>query len=1072
SSQPLFDFVHPDDLNETLKVWSVLKQGESIQAFENRYRCQDGGYRWFSWNAYPLLEQGQIYSIARDITERKKNELALKNAHERLITILDSIESLVYVADMNSYELLYVNKYGRDIFGEVVGKQCWKALQKSTKIPCVLCTNPKLLNQEGKPTGVYTSEVCSKPNGEWYLTRDRAIYWVDGRLVRLQIATDITELKKTEVALKDSERRYRAIVQDQTELICRFSAQGQLSFVNAAYCRYFGKSESDLLNTDFVQTIYESDQQAFHKQLTKLSYSFPVCETEHRVILPNNEIRWQHWIERALFDENNKLLEYQAVGRDITERKQTEEELRRAKEAAETATRAKSNFLANMSHEIRTPMNGIVGITELLLNTSLTTQQREYAEIIRRSADTLQTLINDILDFSKIEAGKLTLEPIAFDLESAIFEVARLLAITAESKGLELSVRYAPTAPRHLIGDVGRIRQILTNLVGNAIKFTQKGYVRIDVECEMQEPLLANIGIHVKDSGIGIPEEQLGKIFEKFTQADSSMTRRFGGTGLGLSISQQLVHMMNGKISVSSKQGQGSTFSMKLPLQLAETHLIPHNNLLPQSSEKIPIDARVLIVDDNPINQQILIEQLQTMNVQCVAVNSGEAAIQVLEEAFQQGKPFWLAILDYFMPEMDGEYLGFLIKQSPTIKETMLVMLSSAGAQQNGQNLQAQGFAAHFIKPLPMQQLYDTLLTLWESHSRRKPVAFITLESLMRFSMTPKKVVIPIRCYDNLPVLLAEDNEVNCIVAVNMLQQLGCKVSVARNGREALEQMSRQNFALIFMDVQMPEMSGFEATRAIRQQESLAKRQHRIIVAMTANAMIGDAERCIAEGMDDYIAKPVSLERLNNVLNKYHSPTASSSQTDDSSSNPTKNINMLPSAKTQKVLLVEDNSINRLVATNMLKTFGCRVDIAENGKEAVEQCRQGKYAIVFMDIQMPVMDGIEATRQIRQHCPNNHNHPIIALTANVMPTELAQYRAVGMDDCLAKPITVDRLRNIIKRYLDISDTGIDVIAPEESTTTVTPNKTSNMQYPQEFVEFETFDLEQIKRVSLHNKMIL
>jgi PAS domain S-box-containing protein len=556
TSRPFFEFVHPDDIASSEKVFTKLKQGKSILGFENRYRCHDGSYRWISWNAYPLIDQGQVYSIARDITERKQSEFALKDAHERLITILDSIESLVYVADMKTYELLYVNKYGQDTFGDVVGERCWKALQKELSAPCGFCSNPKLLDEAGNPLGVHTAEICNTLNNKWYLTRDRAIYWVDGRLVRLQIATDITEIKRTEAALKNSERRYRAIVQDQTELICRISPEGILSFVNQAYCRYFGKTKEELLGTYFIQMIDE-DIDLFKARLSGLTKTAPVCETEHYVTLPNGEVRWQHWIKRAMFDDAGTLLEYQAVGRDITERKQTEEELRHAKETAEAATQAKSDFLANMSHEIRTPMNGVVGMTELMLNTDLNPQQREYAEIIRQSTDALQSLINDILDFSKIEAGKLTLEPIAFDLENAVLDVARLLSVTAENKGLVLNVRYAPTAPRYLIGDVGRIRQVLTNLVGNAVKFTQKGTVLIDVDCEMESSHRARIGIHVKDTGIGISEHQLEHVFEKFTQADSSTTRKFGGTGLGLSISQQLIQMMEGELSVSSKLGQG-----------------------------------------------------------------------------------------------------------------------------------------------------------------------------------------------------------------------------------------------------------------------------------------------------------------------------------------------------------------------------------------------------------------------------------------------------------------------------------------------------------------------------------
>jgi CheY-like chemotaxis protein len=504
---------------------------------------------------------------------------------------------------------------------------------------------------------------------------------------------------------------------------------------------------------------------------------------------------------------------------------------------------------------------------------------------------------------------------------------------------------------------------------------------------------------------------------------------------------------------------------------LAETQSAPTGQLSSLKNH-FPAGVRILVVDDNPVNQQVLIEQLEGMQGDCMAVSSGKAALSALQEAAQQGRPFWLAILDYFMPEMDGEYLGYLIKQSPLLKDTVLVMLSSAGSQQNGQHLQTQGFAAHFIKPLPFHQLRNTLFLLWEAHLNQQQTPFITLESLMRFSALPSAASTPPVHYDSLPVLLAEDNEVNCIVAVNMLQQLGCEVSVARNGREALELINQHEFALIFMDVQMPEMDGFEATRAIRQQERIRKQTRRIIVAMTANAMRGDAERCFAEGMDDYVAKPFSLERLSNILRKYHQPsTMTTSPTVKTSSKTMKTITALPSATTQKVLLVEDNLINCLVATNMLETLGCHVDVAENGKQAVELCDKNTYALIFMDIQMPVMDGIEATRHIRHSNTVNHALPIVALTANIMPNDVKLYYSVGMNDCLAKPITVERLRGVVEQYLDLSGmkNGVDETVCIPATDEIlSPAK----KYVQEFAHYEVFDIEQIKRVSLGNSRIL
>ncbi|MDY6992301.1 MAG: PAS domain S-box protein, partial [Pseudomonadota bacterium] len=708
-SKPLLAYVHPDDLLTTHAMFEDLLRGEAVLGFENRYRCLDRSYRWLSWNAYPLVEQGGIYAIVRDITERKQSEAALKDAHERLLTILDSLESLVYVADMKSYELLYVNKYGQNTFGEVNdGQLCWQTLHPALDKPCINCSNPKLVDARGQPKGVYTSEIQDKLTQRWYLTHDRAIPWVDGRLVRLQIATDITEQKQTEEALKISEQRYRAIVQDQTELICRYLPAGQLSFVNEAYCRYFNKTETELLGQRFIPFTTEEVQQALEQMDAEQD---PVIEVEHRLSLVSGEERWQHWNNRAMFDEHGQLIEYQAVGRDITERKRAEEALLQAKEAAEAATRAKSEFLANMSHEIRTPMNGVVGMIELLLNTELSYKQREYAEIIHQSADALQTLINDILDFSKIEAGKLILEPVSFDLEIAVLEVARLLSITAEAKGFELIVRYAPDAPRQFVGDAGRIRQILTNLTGNAIKFTKQGYVLIDVNCEIETTDTACMCIHIKDTGIGIPADKRESIFEMFTQADASTTRQFGGTGLGLAISRQLVHMMGGEIGVVSELDKGSTFSFALPLPFARVH----EQDLPVS-ERLPphqlYGTHILIVDDNPINRRVLMEQLEGMQIRCESVDDATQALELLRQAQHNNDPYWLVIVDYLMPVIDGEHLGKLIKQETLSQNTILMMLSSASYQQNSHQLIEAGFAAYLIKPLQQHQLQQALLAL------------------------------------------------------------------------------------------------------------------------------------------------------------------------------------------------------------------------------------------------------------------------------------------------------------------------------------------------------------------------
>jgi CheY-like chemotaxis protein/signal transduction histidine kinase/HPt (histidine-containing phosphotransfer) domain-containing protein len=693
---------------------------------------------------------------------------------------------------------------------------------------------------------------------------------------------------------------------------------------------------------------------------------------------------------------------------------QAQQESERARDEALATSKAKSEFLARMSHEIRTPMNGVLGMTELLRDTSLSDKQQRFAKTIYESGESLLHIINDILDISKIEAGKIELDIAPFNLQHLVEECLELLAESAHRKGLELACAIPAGTKVNVRGDPVRLRQIMMNLVGNALKFTEQGEVVVRVAEAQDDAGKAIYRFEIEDTGIGISLENSAKVFEPFVQEDGSNTRRYGGTGLGLSISKQLVNLMGGEIGVRSAIGKGSIFWFTAELiedQVTAAHSQPY----------LLSGKTAFVVDDNQTNREILRHQIEAWGMQVEVACSGSEAMRILRDRDINPPRFDIILLDMAMPGMDGLQLARAIRNEHEHRSTPIVMLSSISRADIDQENSATGPVDWLAKPVRQARLYDTLLSLVS-----KSVVDRSDDPCEDNCDSDSDDTASMLTEGGMKILLVDDNEVNLTVAKEMLNSLGHQATIATNGREAVIAYKAQTVDAVLMDCQMPEMDGFEATQEIRDWEAEQGRKPTPIIALTAHALRGDRETCIAAGMNDYLSKPFTKLSLSAVLSDntqmVDATTDEDHRTIADPSSPAVAQNR--SGSQARILVVDDNDINRQVAQSILENLGYETESAENGDEALRAMARRPFDAILMDCHMPVRNGYDTTKEIRlreDQSPQVRRIPIVAVTADLLQNNRQRCFDSGMDDYLGKPYTLEQLRVILDRWLTNTD---------------------------------------------------
>jgi PAS domain S-box-containing protein len=856
--RPISILVPADRPTEIPDILARIRRGEKVSHYETVRRKKDGTLLDVAVTVSPIMsESGEVTgaaTIAHDISERKRaeSELTFKTALLEAVSeaTIDGILAVDEAGKIVSYNRRFVS-----IFGVPGGLQqgqddrpILEHVRAQAADPAGFLSRVKYLYEHRDQTSRDEIVLADGRTLDRYsapLVDSRGIY-----RARVWNFRDITERKQVEARL----RKLSRAVEQSPAVVIITDVHGTIEYVNPKFTEVTGYTAAEAKGQS--PRLLKSGMQspADYEELWKTILAGGEWRGEFANRKKSGEIYWESASIVPIRDSAGAITHFLGVKEDITERKAAEEELRRAKEAAEAANRAKSQFLANMSHEIRTPMNGVIGMAGLLLETELSPEQRRYAEIVRSSGEALLTVINEILDFSRIEARKLNLECADFDLRSVLEYAAALLAIKASEKKLELVFEVAPGTPCLLRGDAGRLRQVLVNLLGNAVKFTHQGEVAVTVRVDSEDEHKATLHFTVRDTGIGFRQEQASVLFEPFVQADGSKTRRYGGTGLGLTISKQLVEMMGGQIGVQSQEGKGATFWFSATFEKQPAASVDSTETQPNLR-----DVRVLAVDDNATSRRLLCTVLRSWGCRPEESGTADGALAALRQAAQTSDPFRIAILDMDLPGKDGLELGRQIASDRQLEPMALYLMTGFGRSVDDARLQAMRFAGQIAKPIWERKLLETLLAAGNQGCIEDGAGgSISQSALPPAGAEPKP-----------RILVAEDNPTNREVAGMVLKKLGFNPDLVANGLEALRALEGRDYDLLLLDCEMPEMDGYETARRIRDPRT-GVRNHLIpIIALTADAIAGDREKCLQEGMNDYLAKPVEPRHLAEVLGKW-----------------------------------------------------------------------------------------------------------------------------------------------------------------------------------------------------------